>query len=135
MKQILTLSFIISTFLVSFGQTTSNFFLNNVNSVVHNYSTDYIANNASDKTVKYSIVVSATGGNITATFILYFGANVKDAEIDTVSTNVYTVRSWHKLDEYDNLSNLLKVKEHIGIGFYNNIGSFPKRVQISKSSN
>jgi len=65
---------------------------------------------------------------------MYFGENIKEANVQTTSTNVYTVRSWHKLEEYDTLSNLLNDKTKIGIGYFNKFGFFPNRVQISKSN-
>ena len=136
MKNTITVLLVLITFMtVGYTQTSINFFLNNVNSVVHNYSTAYIANSSNDTSIKYSIVVSATGGNVSATFIMYFGANAKDAELSTISANVYTVTSWHKLEEYNDLSNILKEKDTVGIGYYSAFGSFPNRVQLTKTLN
>tara|TARA_R110002073_G_scaffold82622_3_gene197290 strand:+ start:10680 stop:11084 length:405 start_codon:yes stop_codon:yes gene_type:complete len=132
-KLLFTLLFLLLFSFVS-AQTTPNFFLNNVHAIVHNYSTAHIANNTNDNTIKHSFVVTATGGNISATFIMYFGENIKEANVQTTSTNVHTVRSWHKLEEYDTLSNLLNDKTKIGIGYFNKFGFFPNRVQISKSN-
>ena len=135
MKKALIVSLITFLCVEASAQSSTNFFLNNVNSVVHNYSSAYIENNTNDPTIKHSIVVSATGGKETATFILYFGDNQKEAEIITVSTNVYTVRSWHKIDEYGTLSELLKNKGDVGIGYFNKFGSLPNRVILTKSAN
>ncbi len=132
-NQLFTLFFSLLFSFIS-AQTATNFFLNNVHSIVHNFSTSHIANDTNDKTIKHSIVVTATGGNISATFIMYFGKNIKEASVQSVSTNVYTVRSWHNLEEYDRLSKLLSDKTKIGIGYFNSFGSFTNRVQISKSN-
>jgi len=54
-NQLFTLLFLLLFSFVS-AQTTTNFFLNNVHAIVHNYSTAHIANNTNDNNIKHSIL-------------------------------------------------------------------------------
>lgn len=133
MKNILLLSILL---ILSIGkahtQFVPNFYIGNVVSTTTNYNSGWITNNKQDKSIKHSILVTAEGGGISAIFILYFGDNIYEAEANSPIPNVYNVKSWHHISEYDRIYQLLSGDSQVGIGFLNRIEDYPNRIKISR---
>jgi hypothetical protein len=133
MKNVLLLPiFLFISIHIGSAQFIPNFYIGNVVSITTNYNSAWITNNKQDKTIKHSILITAEGGDISAIFVLYFGENTYEAEANSPIPNVYNVKSWHHISEYDRIYQMLSSDSQLGIGFLNRIEEFPNRIKISR---